>query len=173
MSEGAPLIETRALAKIFAAPRRLFATPRPAVRAVDGIDLRIMRGETLGLVGESGCGKSTAGRLVLRLLEPTSGQVFHRGEDITRLGGAGLRRHRRGMQVIFQDPFGSLNPRMRVGELVAEGLAIHALGSAAGAADTPELENPNRPAHDAGTVAPLRAFRCGALATSARARATS
>ena len=131
MTQGAPLIETRALAKIFAAPRRLFATPRPAVRAVDGIDLRIMPGETLGLVGESGCGKSTAGRLVLRLLAPTGGQIFHRGEDITRLGGAGLRRHRRGMQIIFQDPFGSLNPRMRVGALVAEGLAIHALGSAA------------------------------------------
>jgi oligopeptide transport system ATP-binding protein len=95
------------------------------VRAVDGVSFDIRRGETLGMVGESGCGKTTTGRLVLRLLEPTSGEVSFEGRDIFRLGERGLREQRRNMQIIFQDPFASLNPRMTVGDIVAEAFVIH------------------------------------------------
>jgi peptide/nickel transport system ATP-binding protein len=99
----------------------------PLVRAVDGVSLDIHRGETLAIVGESGCGKSTLARVLLRLIPPTSGKVHFDGADITQVGGEALRRLRRDMQIIFQDPFGSLNPRMTVGALVAEPLAVHGL----------------------------------------------
>ena len=101
------------------------------VRAVDGVSFRVHKGETLALVGESGCGKSTTARLVLRLIEPTTGDVAFEGQDITKLGGAALRKLRRRMQIVFQDPFASLNPRMTVGAILEEPLKVHNIGDAA------------------------------------------
>ena len=124
------LVELRQLKKHFPVRSGLFG-PREFVRAVDGIDLIVQPGETLGIVGESGCGKSTLGRLILRLLEPTSGEVWVGGERLDTLSPKALRQKRREMQIIFQDPYGSLNPRMRVGSIVGEGLEIHGLASGA------------------------------------------
>jgi len=106
---------------------RWFGRKRKELRAVDGVSLNVYPGETLGLVGESGCGKSTLGRMVWRLMEPTSGRVFFEGQDITHLATRQLRPLRRRMQIIFQDPYSSLNPRMSIGAAVGEAMRIHGL----------------------------------------------
>ena len=98
-----------------------------AVRAVDGVSFAIQRGETLGLVGESGCGKSTTGRAILQLYRPTSGTVQFEGVELTKLKGESLRKMRRKMQMIFQDPYASLNPRMTVGDIIGEPIKVHNL----------------------------------------------
>jgi oligopeptide/dipeptide ABC transporter ATP-binding protein len=129
MSEA--LLEVKGLAKHFAAGGGPFGGGAGVVRAVDGVSFAVRRGETLALVGESGCGKSTTARLALRLIEPTAGQVFFEGEDITALTGTALRRLRRRMQIVFQDPFASLNPRMSVGTILEEPLLVHGIGNRA------------------------------------------
>jgi oligopeptide transport system ATP-binding protein len=121
------LLEVRNLKKHFPVGESLFARNKNVVKAVDGVDLNVEEGETLGLVGESGCGKSTFGRTILRLVEPTSGEVYFRGKNLLAMPQRELRAMRRQMQIIFQDPYASLNPRMRVGEIVGEGLEIHKL----------------------------------------------
>ena len=121
------LLEIRNLKKHFPVGQALFSRNKGAVKAVDGVNLTVEEGETLGLVGESGCGKSTLGRAILRLIEPTSGEVFFGGKNLLAMSQRELRDMRRQMQIIFQDPYASLNPRMRVGDIVGEGLEIHKL----------------------------------------------
>ncbi len=123
-----PLLRVRGLTKHFPIRRGAFGRVRGHVRAVDGVDFELWRGETLGLVGESGCGKSTTGRAVMRLIEPTAGEVEFDGRDVRALDRASLRAFRRRAQFVFQDPFGSLNPRMSVGAMLEEALAVHGLG---------------------------------------------
>ncbi len=124
------LVQVKDLKKHFPIRRGIFVQRQVgAVRAVDGVSFDIYRGETLGLVGESGCGKSTTGRTMLQLYRPTSGSVYFKGKDLTKLKGAQLRRERRHMQMIFQDPYASLNPRMTVGKIVEEPLEIHNIGT--------------------------------------------
>lgn len=123
------LLQIKDLKMHFPIYRGFFQKQVGAVRAVDGISFDIQRGETLGLVGESGCGKSTTGRSILQLFRPTSGQAVFDGVDLTQLKGEELRKMRRKMQMIFQDPYASLNPRMTVGEIVAEPLLVHKIAS--------------------------------------------
>ena len=124
--DGGPLLQVADLVKHYQSGG-VFARPGPPVRAVDGVSFAIGRAETLGLVGESGCGKSTVGRTLLRLQEPTSGRAVFDGADVFALDRGDLRRLRRRMQIVFQDPYSSLNPRMRIGSAVAEGIEIHRL----------------------------------------------
>ena len=121
------LLEIRDLKKYFPVGEGLFSRGKGAVKAVDGVNLSIEEGETLGLVGESGCGKSTLGRTILRLIEPTGGEINFLGKNLLSMSQRELRDARREMQIIFQDPYASLNPRMRVGDIVGEGLEIHKL----------------------------------------------
>lgn len=125
------LVSVRNLKKYFPIRRGVFRRHVGDVRAVDGVSFDIYRGETLGLVGESGCGKSTAGRAILQLLAPTAGQVFFKGQELTAMRRGELRKMRRNLQIIFQDPYASLNPRMTVGKTVSEPLDIHGIGNAA------------------------------------------
>jgi peptide/nickel transport system ATP-binding protein/oligopeptide transport system ATP-binding protein len=122
---AAPVLEVAGITKYFAVRKRILSRKKSLVHAVDGVSFSIAAGETLGLVGESGCGKSTLGRTVLRLMEPTSGTIRLLGRDITRIAQEELRRLRRHMQIIFQDPFSSLNPRLSAGDIVAEPIGIH------------------------------------------------
>ena len=122
-----PVLEVSELRKHFPVRKGLLRRTTGHVLAVDGVSFAIGAGETLGLVGESGCGKSTVARSVLRLIEPTSGTIWLNGADITGLGKAAMRPHRREMQIIFQDPFSSLNPRMSAGDIVAEPLRVHGM----------------------------------------------
>ncbi|MGI4939807.1 MAG: ATP-binding cassette domain-containing protein, partial [Janthinobacterium lividum] len=121
-----PLVETRALSRHYAIRTGgILRRQVTQLRAVDEVNLAVAPGETLGLVGESGCGKSTLGRMLVKLNPPTSGQLLFDGADVTGLGGADLLKLRRSMQIVFQDPFGSLNPRMSVASIVMEPLLIH------------------------------------------------
>jgi oligopeptide transport system ATP-binding protein len=125
-----PLLEVRHLSKEFSRKQGLFGR-KTVVRAVDDVSFSIEKGETFGLVGESGSGKTTTGRCILRLIEPTSGEVLFDGRNVLALSRGDLRRARRDMQIVFQDPYSSLNPRMRVADIVEEPLIIHKLGSKA------------------------------------------
>ncbi len=129
----APLLSVRDLSKHYVRRAGIFGGEKGVVRAVDGVSFDVLPGETLGLVGESGCGKTTTGRAILRLVEPTSGEVVFDGHNVLELDAGSLRRLRRKMQIIFQDPFSSLNPRMTIGAIVREGLMIHRIAEGAAA----------------------------------------
>ena len=124
-----PLLSTRDLVKIYQTDEGIFGKTQREVRAVNGVSLDIMQGETLGLVGESGSGKTTIGRVILRLLQSTSGEVWFDGHNILNYSRSELRKLRKEMQIIFQDPFASLNPRMTVSDIVGEPLKIHHLAT--------------------------------------------
>ena len=126
-SGAGPILSVRKLVKHFEVGGGLFGGAHGTVKAVDGVSFDIGRGETLGLVGESGCGKTTTGRCILQLEQPTSGQILFEGHDLAAVSGAELRRLRRHIQVIFQDPYSSLNPRLTVGDMIAEPLAVHGI----------------------------------------------
>ena len=129
MNGTPPLVVVDRLQTLFPIRKGLLRRTVGAVRAVDGVSFAIGRGRTLGLVGESGCGKTTVGRSLLRLVEPTAGRVTFAGHDVLAAAGAALRGLRRRMQIVFQDPYGSLNPRMKVRSILEEGLVIHGLGT--------------------------------------------
>ena len=160
----APIIAVEGLKKHFPVKKGLLRRTAGHVYAVDGVSFSVDEGETLGLVGESGCGKSTVARTVLRLVEPTSGTIRLNGHDITRLGKAALRPHRRQMQIIFQDPFSSLNPRMSAGDIVGEPLQVH------GIAHGKEKRSASPPCS---TRSGCGACRCAAFRTSSPAASGS
>jgi oligopeptide/dipeptide ABC transporter ATP-binding protein len=134
-ADSKPVLEVRDLKKHFPVKKGLLQKTVGQVFAVDGVSFTIGKGETVGLVGESGCGKSTVGRTLLRLIEPTSGQILIDGKDVTHLSKAEFRPYRREMQIIFQDPFSSLDPRMTAGQIVAEPLEVHRDGDASARQD--------------------------------------
>jgi peptide/nickel transport system ATP-binding protein/oligopeptide transport system ATP-binding protein len=127
--DGMPLVSVKNLVKHFPVRGGILYRAIGQVHAVDDLSLEIKKGETLGLVGESGCGKTTAGRVILRLVPATSGTVLFEGKDVFSMNGNGLKQLRRDMQVIFQDPYSSLDPRMPVGDIIGEGLTVHGIGS--------------------------------------------
>ena len=133
MNDAQPLLSVRNLRKEFPIRKGVFARQVGSVKAVNDVSFDVARGETLGVVGESGCGKTTTGRTILRLIEPTSGEVSFEGRDVRSMGTSELRALRREMQIIFQDPVSSLNPRMTVGAIIREGLTIHKLAEGAAA----------------------------------------
>ncbi|MGG0939761.1 dipeptide ABC transporter ATP-binding protein [Brevibacillus centrosporus] len=122
--DTAPLLEVKGLKKYYPFKKGMFSSEVGYVRAVDGLDFTVQQGETLGIVGESGCGKSTVGQLILQLLEPTEGEIWFQGKDVSTFGKSELKQARRNLQMIFQDPYSSLNPRMRVEDIVGEPLKI-------------------------------------------------
>jgi ABC-type oligopeptide transport system ATPase subunit len=127
----ADLVVVENLKKYFPVKRTITGKVLSSVQAVNNVSFTVREGETLGLVGESGCGKTTVGRLLLRLIEPTDGRIFFNGSDLATLAPANLRRLRREMQIIFQDPYGSLNPRMNVAQIISEPLIRHGLAKGA------------------------------------------
>ena len=134
VSEGiVNLLEVKNLKVHFPVKHGLFSRVKAFVKAVDDVSFAIQPGETLGLVGESGCGKTTLGRAIVKLVEPTAGSILFEGEDIAQLSGSALRARRRKFQMIFQDPYGSLNPRMTVGQIIGEAIDIHQLAESSSA----------------------------------------
>jgi len=127
-----PILEIKDLTKYFPISGGAFGKSKRAVKAVDGVDITVMPGETVGLVGESGCGKTTVGRTVMKLYEPTSGQIFFDGEEITNLRGRAMKPIRSKMQMIFQDPYSSLNPRHTVGRIISSSFEIHGINPVGG-----------------------------------------
>ena len=128
-AQGRDLLEVKNLVKYFPVRSGVLQRTVAAVKAVDGVSFTVKEGETLGLVGESGCGKTTTGRSILRLIEPSAGELYFDGVDVLKLRGRELKDMRRRMQIIFQDPYASLDPRLPVGASIAEGLKIHNIGS--------------------------------------------
>lgn len=122
---GTPLVEVKNLKKYFPVTKGFFGRKKSFVKAVDDVSFTIKKGETLGLVGESGCGKSTTGRMLMRLIDPTEGQIWFEGKEISNLNDNQIRNTRKDFQMVFQDPYASLNPRMKVGEIIAEPLIVH------------------------------------------------
>ncbi len=129
MSNKQPIIEIKGLKKHFPIKTGFFNKVTGHVRAVDGVDFQVLPGETLGIVGESGCGKSTTGRTILRLLEPTAGEVWFNGKDLAKLSKEEMRRMRKDIQMVFQDPYASLNPRKTIKQILTEPLEVHGIGS--------------------------------------------
>jgi peptide/nickel transport system ATP-binding protein len=123
------ILEIKNVKKHFAVEKGMFGNVKAWVKAVDDVSLKVRQGRTLGLVGESGCGKTTLGRAILRLIEPSEGEIFYKGVDLTKLGSDKMRQLRRKMQIIFQDPYASLNPRMTIGSALVEPMNIHSLGA--------------------------------------------